>query len=518
MKLKKAGVPWWGLPHIRPKTGHVSEPQFQKGLTMFQPLPSMSKWAFYRWPAQKRSAIRYLLLAGMLCVFWVGWRSIGMLRASSNPVVKQAFLPFCPETPPGSYQGLLGTYHQVYDACSYYELWGCTGDVIACVGEKDLDLQPYVSQYVSVIVIIDICGGNIAGDPIYGPVASQIEVIPNPCLPDLVVNYMRIELETGSDCNYSSTQLGVRVWTENIGSADAGPFVVDVNGSQQTATSGLASGQTTPLWFVGYVAFGENTAFVDATFQVEESNEDNNQLSQWLPIPTLPPTCTPTATPTPTPTATATVTATPSPTPTATSTATPTATPTPTNTPTCTPTPTSTPTKTPTPTHTFTPTCTSTPTRTPTQTPTATSTRTATPNPSYSIHVFLPLILKHYPPCDPYEPNNAPPGWGPLVSGHNYQAKLCWGDSEDYYHFTITSLDNIDINLDVPATVDYHMWLYHEDGTAYPVGSSANIGKGVDEHIDYTPTMMGRYYIRIRPRLTEDHDDANSYTLVASFR
>jgi hypothetical protein len=126
--------------------------------------------------------------------------------------------------------------------------------------------------------------------------------------------------------------------------------------------------------------------------------------------------------------------------------------------------------------------------------------------------------LKQPPLCDPYEPNNAPPGWGPLVSGQNYQAKLCWGDNEDYYHFSITSLENIVIDLDVPATVDYHMWLYHESDTTYPVGSSANIGKGVDEYITYTPTTTGTYYIRIRPRHEEDHDDVNSYTLVASFR
>jgi len=147
---------------------------------------------------------------------------------------------------------------------------------------------------------------------------STLTVTPtetNSPLPDLVVSHMTIELETGGACNYSSTALGVRVWIENIGNADAGPFVVDVNGSQQTVSSGLIANQTTSLWFSGYVSFGENTAFADATFQITESNEDNNQLSQMLPIPTLPPTCTPTATSTPTPTHT--------PTPTATSTATP---------------------------------------------------------------------------------------------------------------------------------------------------------------------------------------------------
>jgi len=117
-------------------------------------------------------------------------------------------------------------------------------------------------------------------------------------LPDLTVNSMGITLETGGDCNYTSTQLGVRVWFQNIGRADAGPFVVEVNGAQQTVTSGLHTGQTDTLWFPEYVYPGENTASVDASFQVTESNEDNNQLSQVLPIPTLPPTCTPAPTPT----------------------------------------------------------------------------------------------------------------------------------------------------------------------------------------------------------------------------
>ena len=62
-------------------------------------------------------------------------------------------------------------------------------------------------------------------------------------------------------------------------------------------------------------------------------------------------------------------------------------------------------TPTPTPTTTFTatvtPTPTATPSATPTQTPTPTSTPTATPTTSYSNSVFLPLILRRFPPCDP---------------------------------------------------------------------------------------------------------------------
>ncbi|HFD40923.1 MAG TPA: FHA domain-containing protein [Anaerolineae bacterium] len=166
-------------------------------------------------------------------------------------------------------------------------------------------------------------------------------------LPDLTVAAARIELETGGACNYASTQLGVRVEVQNVGAADAGPFVVEVNGAQQNV-AGLPAGQTASLWFPGYNAAGENVVSVDVHNQAAESNEDNNHFAQQLPVPTLPPTCTPpppdsTDTPTPPPTRT------PPPTPTPTRTPPPTATPTPTLTPT--PSPTPTPTFTPTPTE-----------------------------------------------------------------------------------------------------------------------------------------------------------------------
>jgi hypothetical protein len=127
-------------------------------------------------------------------------------------------------------------------------------------------------------------------------------------LPDLAIKYVKIELETGGDCDYTSTQLGLRVVIENTGDAGAGPFVVEANGAQQTVDEGLAAGETARLWFAGYKHGGENTVIVDTAFQVQESDEDNNSFSQLVPIPTLPPTCTPpptepaTATPAPPPT------------------------------------------------------------------------------------------------------------------------------------------------------------------------------------------------------------------------
>lgn len=117
-------------------------------------------------------------------------------------------------------------------------------------------------------------------------------------LPDLLIKHIRVELETADACDFSSTELGVRVWIENTGSTDAGPFAVEVNGVQQTVEEGLAAGQTVSLWFQA-TADGENTVLLDAASQVREADEQNNSLSQRLPIPTLPPTCTPPASATP---------------------------------------------------------------------------------------------------------------------------------------------------------------------------------------------------------------------------
>ncbi len=112
-------------------------------------------------------------------------------------------------------------------------------------------------------------------------------------LPDLAIKHVQVDLETGSSCDYTSTALGIRVWIENLGNADAEPFVVEANGIQQMVVEGLKAGQTSTLWFAGYVPDGENVVLVDATSQIQESGEDNNSFSQRLPVPTLPPTCTP---------------------------------------------------------------------------------------------------------------------------------------------------------------------------------------------------------------------------------
>ena len=115
---------------------------------------------------------------------------------------------------------------------------------------------------------------------------------------------MWITLESGGDCSYGSTQLGIRVAIANHGSADAGAFVLSVDGLRAPISGGLRAGDTLSIWAPTYVYMGENVAIVDVDNQVAERDETNNRLAQFVPIPTLPPTCTPTFTPTSTRSAT----------------------------------------------------------------------------------------------------------------------------------------------------------------------------------------------------------------------
>jgi hypothetical protein len=134
-----------------------------------------------------------------------------------------------------------------------------------------------------------------------GPI--YITATPTPTMPpgllDLIVQGMGIS--GNQSCFGPGFQLGVRVTLANTGTGNAGAFVVNVNGATQTVSGGLAAGQTTSLWFPGYNSGSPNTATVDSTNLVTESNENNNTLSQQLPVPTAPPNCTPTPTPTLTP-------------------------------------------------------------------------------------------------------------------------------------------------------------------------------------------------------------------------
>jgi hypothetical protein len=123
-------------------------------------------------------------------------------------------------------------------------------------------------------------------------------------------------------CFVPGTELGTWVTIRNAGTANAGNFVININGTQQLI-NGLIAGGDFSVWVPGYT--NPTVVVLDVTNQVAETNEANNTFNGSVPVPTQPAPCvTETITPMPTtptgPTITPTFTGTPSVTPTGTGT------------------------------------------------------------------------------------------------------------------------------------------------------------------------------------------------------
>ena len=114
--------------------------------------------------------------------------------------------------------------------------------------------------------------------------------------PDLTIVRMWHSFEDES-CTYGQP-LGVFVEVANIGDGGAGPFVVLVNAKPRAVPGGLAANRSVVVWVppTAMPSGGGTLAIVDRTNVVKESREDNNRLSELLPVPTPPRDC---ATPTP---------------------------------------------------------------------------------------------------------------------------------------------------------------------------------------------------------------------------
>ncbi len=102
-----------------------------------------------------------------------------------------------------------------------------------------------------IVFVTTACTPSLASpaNPI-NPSASSL-----PSLPDLIVKFIYVEMQgRQGNCVEAYTPYEIRVVVENIGLASAGPFVVDLNGTQQQVDEGLANGQVILLHFAGIVA------------------------------------------------------------------------------------------------------------------------------------------------------------------------------------------------------------------------------------------------------------------------
>jgi hypothetical protein len=121
--------------------------------------------------------------------------------------------------------------------------------------------------------------------------------------------------------------------------------------------------------------------------------------------------------------------------------------------------------------------------------------------------------------CDPYEPNDdrRVNPWGPLQSSQPYQAKLCTGDAEDNYYFTVGTTNLVQLRLQLPGSLVNHtsIWLYAQSNLDQTI-----CGTGPVTTADYNTqcpiSQTGRYIIRLYTDGAADN--VNSYTLRAIFQ
>ena len=77
--------------------------------------------------------------------------------------------------PTATYVGRLGALVTVADGCSHYPLTQCDGTVIEISPRSPDILAARVGQFVRVETTVAECGRGIAGQPLYGPVADNVQ-------------------------------------------------------------------------------------------------------------------------------------------------------------------------------------------------------------------------------------------------------------------------------------------------------------------------------------------------------
>jgi len=95
-------------------------------------------------------------------------------------------------------------------------------------------------------------------------------------------------------CFDKHSRVGALVSVTNVGPADAGPFMVEVDGVWQAVPGGLPAGQSITLWFdasVYQTPWANITVTVDAANQVAEGDESNNVTTAFVATLTAPLPC-----------------------------------------------------------------------------------------------------------------------------------------------------------------------------------------------------------------------------------
>ncbi len=128
------------------------------------------------------------------------------------------------------------------------------------------------------------------------PTHTAVPTVDLTSLPDLIIKFTYLEMAGRQrNCVMAYTPYEIRVVVQNIGLAEARPFAVDLNGSQEKVDKGLPASQSIVLHFATTPS-GQYAVRVDSLDQVRERDENNNAQTYFAPTPTPPLLCT--ATPT----------------------------------------------------------------------------------------------------------------------------------------------------------------------------------------------------------------------------
>jgi WD40 repeat protein len=114
-------------------------------------------------------------------------------------------------------------------------------------------------------------------------------------LPDLVVASVSLLTDPPTNCSDPAEGAALLVTVRNQGDGDANRFIVEANRARNTIQDGLPAGGELSIQFDDYQP--DSRVAIDSNYRVTESDETNNELTVYLPLPTLPASCFVTPTP-----------------------------------------------------------------------------------------------------------------------------------------------------------------------------------------------------------------------------
>ncbi len=108
-----------------------------------------------------------------------------------------------------------------------------------------------------------------------------------------------------------------------------------------------------------------------------------------------------------------------------------------------------------------------------------------------------------------YEPNDTRAKAYPIRTNVTYNAGIASATDEDYYRFTLTATQSIEVMLqNLPK--NYDLKIYNSSGTQ--IGSSTN-GATSNEKITLNNLISGTYYVCVYGSTSSDYDTKNCYSL-----